>query len=276
MTDDVAIDDHSFDPEFFKRGNVLHIKSSKDGAVALYAEKQVRIIQPEANVGILAQLCTDEVGTSPILFIPFDENTVFERVPTGVAKFGKIEASTQVLDLGTGEHQTLESFYPAFLDELKAAAAAAPPPPAPGSEPDWSRAFGPGTIFALTSSTNPALARYVGKVFKSSHADNAGILAVPEQNSGLTDALYLPFDGLSEFTTNPPGTYSFANGVPQDQQVWNGSTGTYGYVTEFVPAYEPVSYAYYDPWTVPLAIGLGVGLAAAYDPYYYYDPYWYW
>jgi hypothetical protein len=165
-------------------------------------------------------------------------------------------------------------FYPPYFAAPTPAPAPAPVQGAPVVEAptDLLREWQPGTVFKVATTTNAGLGRYVGRIFQVSQADVNGVLALPERNSGLTEAVYMPFDGNTEFTLNPAGTYSFASGLGAGQQVYNPTTSSYVVVEDFCPtygyAYAPAPVVYFDTF-VPV-IGFG---GAFYDPYYV-DPFW--
>jgi hypothetical protein len=197
-----------------------------------------------------------------------------------------------VLDLGTGKTTGLTDFFPGFVDDLERmraeSAARFQSAPQAGAAPvqqavqDFSPQFAANTIFTVASSTNPAMQPFLGRIFKSLGATAAGVMAVGDQNSGVTAPVFMPFDGTTEFTLNPAGTFYFPNGVAQDQQVYNVQTQSYVYYEQVYPAYVPVAAVYYDPFYVPLGVVAAVAVTEAiFDPWYYpsfgyYDPYYYW
>jgi hypothetical protein len=277
----------------FQPGKTVLLKSSPNYNCIPYLESVMRVIAADA-VGVLAQLALDGSPVEkPVIFLEFDGETQFSFVAPGFYKYGQLQPTTPVIDLGSGEKSTMGDFYGAFFDRPQPAPQPAPAPaPAPvagqpqvAPEPDWTLQFQPGTVYQLANTTNPALGRYVGVTFQSTHASTAGVLGIPERNSGLAEAVFLPFDGTSEFTLNPPGTYSFASGLGAGQQVYNPVTSSYVVVEEFCPAYgyyyDPfMPVVYYDTFVpsvalgVGLGVGIGYGMALEYDPYYV-DPYWY-
>ncbi|MBU6455037.1 MAG: hypothetical protein KGS72_24920 [Cyanobacteria bacterium REEB67] len=277
----------------FQPGKTLLLKKSANYNCIPYIESVMRVIMADAS-GMLAQLAEDGSAVpKPVVFVNFDGTTEFTFVAPGFYKYAQVLPTTPVIDLESNLPSTMEAFFPQYFQPQPAPAPVPPavqvpgvpapaPVAAPQPEPDWLRQFQPGTVYVLASSSNPALARYVGKIFQSTHASVSGVLGVPERSSGLTEAVFLPFDGASEFTLNPAGTYSFASGLAAGQQVYNPTTCTYTYVEEFCPAYgyvyDPYPVVYYDTFVPALAVGLavGYGCAMAYDPYYV-DPFWpYW
>jgi|GEM_PF-4887853 len=267
----------------FQPGKTVMMQRTDNLIAQPYVESVMRVIMADANgTGILAQLANHGDETRPVVFVPFDGTTTFAFVSPGFFKYGQIFPETEVLDLESNFTSTMGEFYPPYFDKPQVVPVGTPGissnapagAPAPGAQPEAWMQFQNGTVLIVASTSNPGLSRYVGRVFQVQHADANGVLATPERNSGLTEAVYLPFDGNTEFTLNPAGTYSFTAGLTAGQQVYNPTSSSYVVVEQFCPsigfAFVPAPFVYVDTY-VPV-IGGGV----YYDPYYY-DPFWpYW
>jgi len=263
---------------YFQPGKSVIMQRTDNPFAQPYVESVMRVIMADAS-GMLAQLAKNgDDDNRPVLFVPFDGTTTFAFVSPGFSQYAQVFPSTEVIDLESNLPSTMGDFFPPYFDKPQTVPVGAPVgapgvPSASAAPEDWMQ-FQNGTVLVVASTSNPGLSRYVGHVFQVQHADANGVLATPERNSGMTEAVYLPFDGNTEFTLNPAGTYSFPVGLNSGQQVYNPVTSNYVVVEEFCPsigfAFVPAPLIYVDTF-VPV-IGCGV----YYDPFYY-DPFWpYW
>lgn len=288
------VDDNIYVADFFARGKQFQVEASVNPLVVPYVGRVMMSIFAEAGVGVLAQVSQYESQEpAQMVFIPFDVTTSFLAVARGVSKYSLASGATPVTDLGDGVVKAVAEFYPPFVEDLQRMAQQSAQRcadlPGGGQQvveaavTDFSPQFSANTIFLVASSSNPTMQRYVGCVFKSLGATINGVMAVGDQNSGVNEAVFLPFDGTTDFTLNPPGTYTFVNGIQQSQPVYNVQTQTYVSYDVVCPTYIPAPVVYYDPLVVPVAVGVAAAVVATeliFDPWYYpsygyYDPY-YW
>jgi hypothetical protein len=253
----------------FQPGKTVVLQRTNNVNALLYVESMMRVIMADAS-GVLAQLAKQESTVERgCVFVPFDGTTTFCFVAPGFSQYSQLVPTTPVIDLESNASSGLGEFYAPFFEPEAPVAGA--PLVAPEEQPEWLREFQPGTVFQFATTENVALTRYLSRIFQITHADVNGVLALPERNSGLSEAVYFPFDGKSAFTLNPAGTFSFASGIGAGQQVYNPVTSSYMVVEDFAPTYgyywEPAPVVYFDTY-VPT-----VGFGVVYDPWYV-DPYW--
>jgi hypothetical protein len=271
MTDDLLF-------TLFQKGKTILLQRTANVNALNYIECVMRVIMADAS-GVLAQLAKSGTDDNrPVLFVPFDGTTTFGFVAPGFSQYAQLLPTSEVIDLESNTASTMGVFYAPYFEAPAPAPTPAPLPnqpqpsaPVVAADTSWLREWQSGTVFQVASTTNPGLGRYVGRIFQVTQADVNGVLALPERNSGLTEAVYVPFDGNTEFTLNPPGTFSFASGLGAGQQVYSPVTSSYVAVETFCPTYgyyyEPAPVVYFDTW-VPT-----VGFGVVYDPYYV-DPFW--
>lgn len=240
------------DSQVHNPGRLVRVHDTNEPTLAAFVGKVFRILT-SSDVGIIAQ----PDGGGELVFFEFNGATGFDLDPQGNFAFAPAAADSSVYDLGN--HGALGDFLshdtriineaiaistspaPVFAAPVVGSVAA----PAPAvSEPPWWAVFSRGTIFVVDQTDNQAYKYCQGVLFKAVEVSEQGILAVARCGSGLgRGTVWLPFDGNTTFTTNPPEWQGLVVEFPnldRDVEVYDVVTHSYFPVVSFYVDFFPL------------------------------------